>query len=317
MSVGPQRRLYVLMAQALFHQQDRRPKVDEQGSVGVPQVVEPDGVHAGLRAPLEHRPPEVMLRERKEPVIRLGVVKGVFVGPYLIAQLFRQRYHPAAPLGLWVRYDLFALHALEVPADGEGPGLQVYVLRAEGQQLPYPQAGPEQDRQAGPGGQLFNVGNELVELLHRPERHLLRVFLAHAPGEPGRIDTQAVVFAGVVEYGRKLVVDGLRVGRGHLVREKLRLPLADVGRGDLVEREVPKEREDPVLDNVSLVLHGGPLEARLHVPQVDFHERAKGHITAPGAGPQELFFKRLGVLLALEAPLLFEASLALPVGVVK
>lgn len=159
--------------------------------------------------------------------------------------------------------------------------------------------------------------DELVELLHRPERHLLGVFLAHATGEPGRIDTQAVVFAGVVEYGRKLVVDGLRVGRGHLVREKLRLPLADVGRGDLVEREVPEEREDPVLDEIPLVLHGGPLEARLHIPQVDFRERAKGHVAAPGAGPQEIIFKRLGVLLTLEAPLLFEASLALPVGVVK
>ena len=74
MSIGPQRRLYVLMAQALFHQQDRRPQVDEQGRVGMTQIMEPDRVHTGLRAPLEHRPPEVVLRERKEPVIRLGVV---------------------------------------------------------------------------------------------------------------------------------------------------------------------------------------------------------------------------------------------------
>ena len=74
MSIGPQRRLYILMAQALFHQQDRRPQVDEQGGVGMAQIVEPDRVHVGLRTPFEHRPPEVVLRKRKEPVIRLGVV---------------------------------------------------------------------------------------------------------------------------------------------------------------------------------------------------------------------------------------------------
>ena len=50
-------------------------------------------------------------------------------------QLFRQRYHPAASMGLWVRYDLFAIYALEVPADGKGPGLKVDVLRAERQKL--------------------------------------------------------------------------------------------------------------------------------------------------------------------------------------
>lgn len=297
MSIGSQRRLYVLMAQALFHQQDRRPQVDEQGGVGVPQVVEPDRVHAGLRASLEHRPPEVVLCERKEPVIRLGVVKGVFVGPYLIAQLFRQRYHPAAPLGLWVCYDLFALHALEVSADGEGPGLQIDVLRAEDQQLPYPQAGP--------GRQLLDVRDELVELLHCPERHLLRVFLAHAPGEPGRIDTQAVVFAGIVEDGRKLVVDGLRVGRGHLVREKLRLPLADVGRGDLVEREFLKEREDPVLDRVSLVLHGGPLEARLHVPPDRFPRKNERSYRSSGRGSAGTLLQTPGRLSCAGSPASF------------
>ena len=145
MPIGPQGRLDVLMPQALFHQEDRRPQVDEQGRVRVPEVVQPDRFHAGLRAALEHRPPEVVLREREEPVIRLGVVQGVDVGRDLATELFRQRYHPAPPLCLRVRDDLFALDALEVPADGEGPGLQVYVLRAEGQQLPYPQAGPKQD----------------------------------------------------------------------------------------------------------------------------------------------------------------------------
>ena len=29
------------------------------------QIMEPDWVHTGLRAPLEHRPPEIVLRERK------------------------------------------------------------------------------------------------------------------------------------------------------------------------------------------------------------------------------------------------------------
>ena len=161
------------------------------------------------------------------------------------------------------------------------------------------------------------MGDELVELLHRPEGHLLGVFLAYAPGEPGRIDAQAVEFAGVVEYGRKLIVYGLRIGGGHLVREKLRLPLADMGRGYLIQRQVPEEWEDPVLDEIALILHGGPLEARLHVTQVDVHEGAEGHIAASGAGPQELFFKRQGVFLALEAALLFEAAFPLPVGVVK
>lgn len=76
MAVYAEGRFDVLVAQALAHQQDRSIKSDEQGGVGVPEIVEPDRLHAGRLAALQHLLPEVVLRVREQPVVWLGLVEG-------------------------------------------------------------------------------------------------------------------------------------------------------------------------------------------------------------------------------------------------
>lgn len=158
---------------------------------------------------------------------------------------------------------------------------------------------------------------ELIELIHGPEGHLPGVLLSHRPGQAGRICAEAVVFAGVVEDRRKLVVDRLRVGRRYLLGQYLRLPVAHVGRCDLVQLEVPEKREYPVLEEIFLVLHGALLEPWPHVLEVNLQEGPEGHVAAPGPDLEKFILEGQGVLLALEAALLLEPPLPLPVCVVE
>ncbi len=61
---------------------------------------------------------------------------------------------------------------------------------------------------------------------------------------------------GTEERKEKLIVDRLCVGGGHPVCQKCRLPFADMRRGNLVQRQVFEERENTMLNEIPLVLHG-------------------------------------------------------------
>lgn len=285
--------------------------------MGVPEIVEPDALHPGGLRCLQHLPAEVMLREWEQPVIRSDVVERCHVLQQLCRQLRGHRNHPAALWRLRLRDDLLAVDALEGLRDGQRPGVQVQVPRREGQQLAYPQAGPEQHRQPGPGRELADLLMDGRELLDGPEVHLVRVFLPDATGQAGRIDLEAVVADGVVEDGADLIVNGLDVGGGQTFGQKVGLPLADVRRGNLVERQLPEERQDLRIHQVPLVLEGVRLEAALHVVEVYLDHGPEGHVAAPGLRAEKFLLEGLCVLLAEEAPLLLEAAAPLPVRVVK
>lgn len=87
MAVCAEGGLDVLVAQALAHKQDRAAEVDEERGVGVPEIVEPDALHPGGLRCLQHLPPEVVLREREQPVILADVVERCHVLPQLCRQL--------------------------------------------------------------------------------------------------------------------------------------------------------------------------------------------------------------------------------------
>ena len=87
MAVCAEGGLDVLMAQALAHKQDRAAQVNEERGVGVPEIVEPDALHPGGLRGLQHLPPEVVLCEREQSVVRADVVERCHVLPQLCRQL--------------------------------------------------------------------------------------------------------------------------------------------------------------------------------------------------------------------------------------
>lgn len=155
------------------------------------------------------------------------------------------------------------------------------------------------------------------ELLDGPEVHLVRVLLPDATGQAGRVHLEIVVPDRVVEDGADLVIDRLDVGGGQAFGQKVRLPLADVRRGDLIERQVFEEGQDLRLHQVPFVLEGVRLETALHVVEVYLDHGPEGHVAAPGLRAEKFLLEGLCVLLAEEAPLLLEAAAPLPVRVVK
>jgi len=78
--IRPKGGLDVFMTQPLTHQDNGSAQVDEEGGMGVAQIVEPDLLHPGRLAALRHLLVEVALREGEEPVVRVGLIEGIHVG---------------------------------------------------------------------------------------------------------------------------------------------------------------------------------------------------------------------------------------------
>lgn len=152
--------------------------MDKQGSVGVSEIVQADGLDAGRFASLLHLLAKVVLGEGEQPIGRVRLVQGVQVHPEHICQLRRDGQHAAALRRLRLCHDLFAVDRLEALVDRERAVLQVDVCRSQGQQLTDAQAGPEQNGQAGSAWELRHVLDNLRELIHRPELHFICVLFA-------------------------------------------------------------------------------------------------------------------------------------------
>lgn len=93
--------------------------------------------------------------------------------------------------------------------------------------------------------------------------------------------------------------------------------MAHVGRRDLVQLEIAEEWQYAVFVEIPLVLHSALLEPRLHVLEIYLQEGPEGHVAAPGPDLEKFILEGQGVLLALEAALLLEPPLPLPVRVVE
>ena len=112
--------------------------------------------------------------------------------------------------------------------------IKVDVILRQGQQLTDAQPCPEQDFQTDAARHLLHILDECLELFNCPELHLRRVILANAPGLFHGVAGQVIVFHGVIEDRGKLVIDGFLVCLGASFLDDLRLPLPDLGRGNLV-----------------------------------------------------------------------------------
>ena len=84
MAVAPKGGLDIIMAEPLAHQEDGRPQSDEQGGVGVAQIVESDLLQSAGIAPIPHLMMEVVLCEGEKPVIRVRIIDGIQVSAPVI-----------------------------------------------------------------------------------------------------------------------------------------------------------------------------------------------------------------------------------------
>ena len=78
-SVCPEGRLDVLVAESLADQEDRTAQVDQQRGMGVPEVMQADRLHPGQRRRAVELPAEEVLRIWEKPVVRLGLIESVHV----------------------------------------------------------------------------------------------------------------------------------------------------------------------------------------------------------------------------------------------
>ena len=100
-------------------------------------------------------------------------------------------------------------------ADGDDRLFKVDVRRNWRQQLVLSHAGVVQRHKCGIGGRpVFQRFNERGKLVPRPEQHLVRRLLAHAPGLVTGIFLQTVILDCIVEDGGDLVQDRVPRRRG-------------------------------------------------------------------------------------------------------
>ena len=160
-------------------------------------------------------------------------------------------------------------------------------------------------------GSVFHDLNEFLKLLPCPEQHLIGVFLTHTSRFVAWILFQSIVLDCVVENCRKLVVDaleiGLRVGLAAFiaVAGQRVLPLAHMGRLDLVQRDFLEEGCHLQVDQPFLAGDGGKLEAVFHISDVQFNEISEVHAETARGLADEVTFPLKGFLFGGETALLF------------
>ena len=114
------------------------------------------------------------------------------------------------------------------------------------------------------------------------------MFLTHSSRFVAWILFQSIVLDCVVENRRELVVDALEIGLGVRLAVFIPvagqgvLPLAHMGRLDLVQRDFLEEGCHLQVDQSFLAGDGGRLEAVFHILDIQRDEVTEGHAEAAG-----------------------------------
>ena len=288
--------------------------------MGVPDVVNANLLHAGKLTAALHLVGQVMLRVGKQPVVGLQAIALCDVVLEAILQPLRNRDDTVAPGRFGRGDDVPAADPLVALVDRDRGLLEVDVRGRQRQQLAFPHAGVVQRHEDGVGRGLVHDGfDEGVELVLRPEQHLVGLLLAHASCLVAGILFQSVVLYRVVEDGDQLVVDDLEIG-GRIglaffvpVTSQAVLPSSHVCGLDLVQGHFPEEGRDLEVDHPVFAGHGGGLEPLLHILHVDLDEVLETHPQAAVGLINEVPFPLLGFALGVEASFLFVDDLSRPI----
>ena len=157
---------------------------------------------------------------------------------------------------------LFA-EALIALVHRQGLLLEVDVRRCECQQLslPNPRVVHGHEYRVA-GGTVFHALNKCLELVLCPEQHFIGFLLAHASRFVAWVLFQSIILDCVVENCRELVVDAFEISLGVglaafiAVAGQRVLPLAHMGRLDLVQRDFLEEGRHLQVDQPFLAGNG-------------------------------------------------------------
>ena len=111
--------LDALMAEAISDCYRRESHLDEQGHMGVPQVMNTNPLHARRLRSAIHFVMQIALRDREQPVVRLDAVLNPDVILNFITQELRQFNGSVALLGLRRRDNVLPLNPLVRLVDGQ------------------------------------------------------------------------------------------------------------------------------------------------------------------------------------------------------
>lgn len=262
-------------------------QMDEQGHMGVAQVVNPDAFDAALRRPSLHFPAEKTFGHGKGPV---GGPQVIYHGKIVLDLLAEKGRHGD---GAYALFGLGRCDAVLPFAAVVGFGnvdlllFEVEILPGQRQQLPLPDAAPVEHLKAVVGDRLIHHGlGKAAVFLFRPDAHLAALLLTDSAGHPGRILRQLVEAHGMIEDGAKLIVKGFQIGLGiglsigQFLLHHLILPADDLYGGDVSQTHISEKGDQLGVDDGGLGLPGAVLQAATQILLVDLAEVGKAHVQA-------------------------------------
>lgn len=273
-----------LVAKALGYRQSGEARVNEQAHVAVPQVVDPDPLHASRGAAALHLVGQIVLGRHEHAVAGAYVGVGCEVLLDLVLQEPRDDDGADGLRGLRVGYDVTPVEALVRRVDPHLELPQVEGARREREQLADAHPGPVQDLEHEERPRLVEHRlRELQVLVLGPEAHLPGFLRADLHRPHGGVGMQPVVARRMVQDRGELVVDGaqvggrvrLAVGPAHV--DELVLPAHDVDALDVLHPHAAEEGPDLGIYHVLLGGPGGLPQARAKVVLVDEQEVGELH----------------------------------------
>ena len=194
-----QRRLDVFMSQPFLDDQRGEALVDEEGRVGMAQIVDTDMLDAGLFAAFVQMPQDGMLCDLKEAVVPAQPVDCLHVVLGNLAEEGRNRDGADTVRRLWLLNQVLLVDTGITFRDAHGLSRPVKVSRRQGQQFTFAHPCPEEEHENSIVQNIVLVYcDELAEFVEGPEVDTVRLLLAHGAAEPRRDLRQVVVLHGEI-----------------------------------------------------------------------------------------------------------------------
>ena len=309
MSVGTEKHNLIGMAEAVGNSLGGNAHVEEQGGMGVAEVVEADmrlEVVSLLR--IAEIPADTAGRPRKEKVVRFRGVKPLDIFREFLLEPVRHTDGATARCGLRGLENVADIEDMHlVPLDVNNAPFKVDVLEAKGAQFTDTHPHPEQHLVDHVLHGLVDQRHELLELLLRPETDgcvLVAVGVPYRPRNSHGIGGEAVIPHRKLQHRPE---DSACVNGGAFLvlgNQLLVLPCANHDGGDVLDGLMAEGWQNMVLEAVGCGLVTCGLVPLLTIGKVEFRQAFDAHVLAAVHLADEIRLVLLGLPLGGEAALL-------------
>lgn len=297
------------MAEAIGNGLGGNAHVEEQGGMGVAEVVEADmrlEVVSLLR--IAEIPADAAGRPRKEKVVRFRVVKPLDIFHEFLLEPVRHTDGATARCGLRGLENVADIEDMNlVPLDVNHAPFKVDVLEAKGAQFTDTHPHPEQHLVDHVVHGFVDQRHELLELLLRPEadgRILVAVGIPYRPRNSHGIGREAVIPHRKLQHRPE---DSACVNGGAFLvfgNQLLVLPCANHDGGDVLDGLMAEGWQNTVLEAVGCGLVTCGFVPLLAIGKVEFRQAFNAHVLAAVHLADEIRLVLLGFPLGGEAALL-------------